>query len=95
MSEDSDNMRCPGPQGKGIASAGNATAADTIRSDYFTPQQLAEGIGISLRTLLRWQQLRIAPPRTCVGGKRLYRKSAVEAWLRAREEPEVRKGRRA
>lgn len=95
MSENSDNMRCLERQGKGIASVGNATAADAIRADYFTPRQLAEGIGISLRTLLRWQQLRIAPPRTCVGGKRLYRKSAVEAWLRAREEPEARKGRRA
>jgi hypothetical protein len=67
--------------------------ADIIQ--IWTLEQLASGLGVSLRTLMRWHHCASVHPRNCFGGVRLFRKATTESWLKAREEPEARKGRRA
>lgn len=63
--------------------------------EYLSPRQLAHVLGVSLRTLQRWHQLRTGPQSTRIGSKRVYRKAAIQSWLRACEEPEVSRKRRA
>ncbi len=57
-----------------------------ILSDYFTPTELAAELGISSRTLERWRRLRETPPETKIGIRVFYRKNAVQAWIRSREQ---------
>ncbi len=68
---------------------------DFLSAEYFTIEQLARALNKSVRTLLRWDNLRNGPPCTRVGNLRLFRKSTLEKWLKAREEPEVARKRRA
>ena len=58
----------------------------SIIQDYMTPAELAAELGICARTLERWNRLREAPPRTKIGNRVLYRREAVSAWLRSREQ---------
>jgi predicted DNA-binding transcriptional regulator AlpA len=51
---------------------------------YVPERELAAQLQISLRTLRRWQSLRIGPAVTKIGRKILYSHSAIETWLRAR-----------
>jgi hypothetical protein len=60
--------------------------ADTVLSEYLTPEELAGELGICKRTLDRWQASRSGPPRVTVGRRPLYRREAVTLWLRKREE---------
>ncbi len=53
---------------------------------YVTEVECAKELGISRRTLQRWHRLREGPPRTLVGKKIMYRREAVAAWLREREQ---------
>jgi hypothetical protein len=53
--------------------------------EYVTPNQLAQSIGVSVRTLSRWHAQRIGPPRCSVGKLILYRVPAVRAWMAERE----------
>jgi hypothetical protein len=55
-------------------------------NDFFTEQQLADELGRTVRTLRRWHELRLGPPRTVCGRLILYRKTSAAEWLRAREE---------
>ena len=48
--------------------------------------ELSRDLGISKRTLGRWHRQRIGPPRTVIGRTILYRRTAVQEWLRSREE---------
>lgn len=67
---------------------------------YLTPAQLADQLGVSLRTLSRWHAQRIGPRRVTNGRLILYRADAVREWLEAREghapkpEPRIREVRR-
>lgn len=67
---------------------------------YLTPAQLAEQLGVSLRTLSRWHTQRIGPRRVTNGRLILYRADAVREWLDAgeghppRPEPRIREVRR-
>jgi excisionase family DNA binding protein len=56
-----------------------------MNDKYLTPRQLAAELGISLRTLCRWNLLRKAPTCSRVGNLVLYRREAVDQWLRANE----------
>jgi excisionase family DNA binding protein len=101
MSTQSTTTRT-GPDSVAAASRSNMSnvselrgALDFIAANYFTIKQLAQALHVSVRTLLRWNQMHIGPARTSVGGLRLYRKATVENWLKAREEPEVKRKRRA
>lgn len=57
-----------------------------LLSEYLTPEQCAEQLGICRRTLERWHRLNEGPPRVRLGKRWLYRKSAVADWLRSMEE---------
>ena len=61
-----------------------------IKATYFTPEQLAEELGISMRTLMRWHAERRGPPRCAVGKLILYRVAAVHDWLASQESDPVR-----
>ena len=62
-----------------------ATESPKFLSGYVTPEALASALNVSIRTLIRWQSLRIGPPRVVVGKVVLYRVEAIEEWLLARE----------
>jgi hypothetical protein len=53
--------------------------------EYVTPDQLAQHLGVSVRTLSRWHARRIGPPRCSVGKLILYRIAAVRGWMAERE----------
>jgi predicted DNA-binding transcriptional regulator AlpA len=57
-----------------------------LREDYLTTPELAAELGRSTRTLDRWALTGDGPPRTLIGRKTLYRRDAVLAWLRSREQ---------
>ena len=57
-----------------------------VLDDYLTPEQLADELGISTRTLYRWRRVwGDAPPVTKVGRRLLFRRAAVDSWLRSLE----------
>ena len=47
--------------------------------------ETAEELGVSVRTLRKWRQLRIGPPWTAVGRQIHYRIESRLAWLKSRE----------
>jgi hypothetical protein len=59
---------------------------------YLTPQQLAQELGVSKRTLSRWHFRRLGPPRVAIGRKRYYRVHSVSTWLATHERFEPRGG---
>jgi hypothetical protein len=72
----------------------SASEAASVRRDpfdsltlgeYVTPDQLAQHLGVSVRTLSRWHARRIGPPRCSVGKLILYRIAAVRGWMAERE----------
>jgi excisionase family DNA binding protein len=66
----------------GLSSAGPNPA---VLNDYLTPTQLAHELGVSLRTVVRWNSRRQGPPQTRVGRRVLYRLASVKAWLAKHE----------
>ena len=61
-------------------------SADSLTlGEYVTPDQLAQHLGVSIRTLSRWHARRIGPPRCSIGKLILYRVTAVRAWMTERE----------
>jgi hypothetical protein len=76
------------PAESGSPEAASARCRDPLPSadrltlgEYVTPDQLAQHLGMSVRTLSRWHARRIGPPRCSVGKLILYRVTAVRAWL--------------
>ena len=61
-------------------------AQDKILGDYLTVTELAQQLGVSRRTVERWEELRIGPPVTRVGRLVRYRRDAVHQWLRRKEQ---------
>jgi len=53
--------------------------------DYIGKGEFARLLGVSPRTLDRWHAAGSGPPRAKAGKKVLYRKTAIKAWLRAKE----------
>ena len=62
----------------------------SLLDDYLTPDQLAEELGKSVRTIARWDSLRIGPPKTVIGKKPYYRRDAVRKWLLRQEQEQAR-----
>lgn len=60
--------------------------ADSLLSEYMTPAECAAELVINARTLERWARLRQGPAKTKIGNKVMYRREAVIAWLREREQ---------
>jgi predicted DNA-binding transcriptional regulator AlpA len=56
-----------------------------LLDDYLSPDELVAELGICNRTLARWHALGIAPRKTAIGRKILYKRSSVTEWLNARE----------
>jgi len=61
------------------------SAFDPLLSDYCTHQQTANELNVTRRTLDRWEILGEGPPITRIGRRIFYRRSSLQAWLRARE----------
>jgi hypothetical protein len=61
---------------------------------YLTAADLASELGVSERSIARWRALRTGPAWTAVGKRILYRRSAVAAWLKSREQKPARQTRR-
>ena len=53
---------------------------------YITREELARDLHRDPRTLARWEKQGWGPPVTCVGKMRVYRRAAVETWLRNLEQ---------
>jgi predicted DNA-binding transcriptional regulator AlpA len=49
------------------------------------PEQLATHLGVTTRTLQRWEVQRMGPPRVVIGRQIFYRITSVDAWLESRE----------
>ena len=53
---------------------------------YLRREELAQQLGVSPRTIDRWQTSRCGPPRVAIGRTILYNADSVREWLRSREE---------
>lgn len=62
-----------------------ATRASAVLSEYMSPEELADELGVNKRTLDRWHASRSGPPRSYVGRRPMYRRESVSQWLRKRE----------
>lgn len=60
---------------------------------YARPDALAEMLGVTTRTLLRWEDRRVGPARIKVGNLRLYDLSAIPEWLKQHEREGCRVGK--
>jgi hypothetical protein len=61
---------------------------------YLKPERLAQILGKSTRTLARWDQQRIGPPRIKVGNQPIYDEEKLPEWLAEHERQPVRPCRR-
>ena len=57
-----------------------------LLADWISREQLAGELGLTPDTLARWQARRVGPPCTRIGRKALYRRAAVQDWIRAQEQ---------
>lgn len=57
---------------------------------FFTPDGLARKLGVTVRTLCRWDAARIGPPKAKIGKTILYNLDSIAAWLASRETEPVR-----
>jgi transcriptional regulator with XRE-family HTH domain len=65
-----------------------------LLADWISREQLARELGLTSDTLARWEARRQGPPCTRIGRKSLYRRVAVQDWIRAQEQVHpVRKSR--
>ncbi len=73
------------PKTSNTTSVPSPTHAGVVANEFFSSDELAEDLGITLRTLLRWRDKRIGPPPTPIGRRVYYRCEAVREWLLRRE----------
>lgn len=57
-----------------------------ILSDYLSRDDLARQLNRTIRTLERWESLRIGPPITRIGKTPMYHVESVREWLRNQEQ---------
>jgi hypothetical protein len=67
----------------------------SILEDYITEAELAAETDKTVRMLQKWRQLRVGPPWTKFGKQVIYRRAAVNDWLRSLEQQPVRNRRTA
>jgi DNA-binding transcriptional MerR regulator len=65
--------------------------SDSVLSGYITPKELAQDLGIDVRSLQRWASLGLGPPLTDIGKKRVYSRASVLAWLAEQERKRPRR----
>jgi hypothetical protein len=68
----------------GLSSTAEAVVA-VPSEGFLTPAGLAGVLGVSLRTLQRWDAARIGPPRRRIGNLVLYPATSLHGWLDATE----------
>ena len=66
-----------------------------ILKDYASREQLAEKIGKSVKTLVRWENDGQGPPVTRIGRDVLYYIPSIEKWLRSQEQSAKGRGQSA
>jgi Helix-turn-helix domain len=67
-----------------------------ILDDYLSETDLAEELGVTVRTLQGWRQRRIGPAWTRIGGKAvIYPRIGIPAWLKANEQQPIRERKSA
>src|SRR5438132_1786957 len=70
--------------------------SELLLEDFVRREWLARELGLSPRTISRWESLRKGPPRIAIGRTILYNIESVRAWLRSREQqvPSPKRSRR-
>jgi hypothetical protein len=61
---------------------------------YITADRLANTLGVTVRTLCRWDAARIGPPKVKICKTILYNLESIAVWLASRETEPVRVSRR-
>jgi predicted DNA-binding transcriptional regulator AlpA len=61
-----------------------------IRDDFLDRQQLAAELGVGVRTIIRWDAMRIGPPRVKIGRQLYYNRASVREWLTSIERKQAR-----
>ena len=54
-----------------------------LLDDYLSGDELAAQLGRSLRTIQRWDRLRIGPVPTIIGNRKVFRMADIQVWLDA------------
>ena len=57
------------------------TSSANLLNEYFSLNQLAKELHRSVRTIQRWETMRMGPPRIKIGNLVLYPKSKLRVWL--------------
>lgn len=65
---------------------GAGPEAPNLLADWISREQLARELGLTPDTLARWEARRQGPPCTRIGRKTLYRRLAVQDWVRSQEQ---------
>ena len=66
-----------------------------LLDEYLSREELAHELGVTGRTIIRWQNQPGGLPFVKLGARVRYRRAAVEAWLKAGETQVTRRGARA
>jgi hypothetical protein len=56
-----------------------------LLDDYYSDPELADDLGVTIRTTKSWRDKRTGPPVTYIKGKPYYRKVSAREWLLSRE----------
>lgn len=68
----------------------------SLLDDYFTEEQMAQELGVSIRTLRRMRTRRMGPPYVTLPGRAIvYNKTKAITWIGSLEHAPVRGARRA
>lgn len=73
------------PRDKPTGSGHSSEPRRILGRTYATPGQLANLIGVSRRTLTRWDDARTGPPRIKIGNTILYDLDRLNQWLESQE----------
>ncbi len=57
----------------------------SLLDDYLTRDELAAELRVTTRTVIRWQNMPDGVPYVELGGRTLYRRSSVRAWIESHE----------
>lgn len=57
----------------------------SLLDDYLTTEELAKDLGLCARTIIRWTRKPDGLPFTQLGGRRLFKRDTVIAWIDAQE----------
>jgi len=77
------------PPSQGMQERVNALKATSSKQllldGYLRREELAQQLGVSPRTIDRWQTSRCGPPRVAIGRTILYSTASVREWLQSKE----------